>query len=61
MMYYGNANLLSYNRLDGVYDSNYVGVYHLGEESGGTNAIKDSSSLGNDGTNFGTNPIFGLS
>jgi hypothetical protein len=36
-----------------VWDSNFMAVWHLGETSGGTGAIKDSTLNSNDGTDSG--------
>ncbi|MHA2274833.1 MAG: DUF2341 domain-containing protein [Candidatus Kariarchaeaceae archaeon] len=44
----------------GVWDSNYVGVWHLNETNGGSLAIRDSTSNENNGTDSG-NPTFGSS
>jgi len=41
-----------------VWNSNFKGVWHLGETSGGTGAIKDSTSNKNNGTDYGS-PILG--
>jgi len=40
-----------------VWDSSFKGVWHLGETSGGTGAIRDSTSNNNVGTNYGS-PTF---
>jgi hypothetical protein len=57
-MYYGNLTMGSRENPEGVWDSNYKGVWHLSESSGGTDAIKDSTINGNDGTDYGS-PTFG--
>ena len=46
-MYYGNPNSIIQENPQGVWDANYVGVWHLSESSGST---KDSTSEGLDGT-----------
>ena len=43
-----------------VWNSNFKGVWHLGEASGGAGAIKDSTTNNNVGTSYGS-PIFGTS
>ncbi len=51
-MYYGNAVATSGENPAGVWDSNFVGVWHLNEEqagTGGTDVYKDSTAYGNDG------------
>ncbi|MFX1291924.1 MAG: DUF2341 domain-containing protein [Promethearchaeota archaeon] len=57
-MYYGNSTMGSRENPEGVWDSNYKGVWHLSESTGGTDAIKDSTINGNDGTDYGS-PTFG--
>jgi hypothetical protein len=57
-MYYGNSTMGSRENPEGVWDSNYKGVWHLNESSGGSNAIKDSTSNNHDGTDYGS-PTFG--
>ena len=52
LMYYGNDAAESGEAAGGVWDSNFVGVWHLNEEqagTGGTGVYKDSTSYGNDG------------
>jgi hypothetical protein len=56
-MYYGNSTMGSRENPEGVWDSNYKGVWHLSESSGGTDAIKDSTLNGHDGTDYGS-PTF---
>ncbi|MFX1233111.1 MAG: DUF2341 domain-containing protein [Promethearchaeota archaeon] len=51
-MYYGNSTMYSIQNPDGVWDTNYVGVWHLSEDP--TNPIKDSTTNNNDGTSYGT-------
>ncbi|MHA2307540.1 MAG: DUF2341 domain-containing protein, partial [Candidatus Hodarchaeales archaeon] len=53
-MYYGNAVIESQQNPEGVWDSNYAGIWHLSETSGGSLAIKDSTTNYNDGTDYGT-------
>ncbi|MFW9830029.1 MAG: DUF2341 domain-containing protein, partial [Candidatus Thorarchaeota archaeon] len=53
-MYYGNSTMNSQQTPTRVWDSNYIGIWHLGEVSGGSLAIKDSTQNGNDGTDQGT-------
>ncbi|MFX1596029.1 MAG: DUF2341 domain-containing protein, partial [Promethearchaeota archaeon] len=53
-MYYGNSTMDSLENPTGVWDNNYKGVWHLSELSGGTDAIKDSTSNVNDGTDSGS-------
>jgi subtilisin-like proprotein convertase family protein len=51
-MYYGNPSITSPTaNPTGVWDSNYAAVWHLKEGTGGTGAIKNSTSYSNDGTN----------
>ena len=49
-MYYGNATMGAQENPSGVWDSNYIGVWHLSEASG--DAL-DSTSYGEDGTLVG--------
>ena len=57
-MYYGNSLASNQQNTAGVWDSNYRAVWHLKETTGGTNAIKDSTSNANHGTDGG-NPTLG--
>ncbi len=57
-MYYGNSGASNQQNPTAVWDSDYVGVWHLSEVSGGWGAIKDSTSNSNNGTDYGT-PTFG--
>ncbi|MFW9877011.1 MAG: DUF2341 domain-containing protein, partial [Candidatus Thorarchaeota archaeon] len=57
-MYYGNSTMNSQQNPIGVWDSNYRGVWHLNEGSGGANSIIDSTSNSNDGTDV-NNPNLG--
>ncbi|KPJ58222.1 MAG: hypothetical protein AMJ46_14505, partial [Latescibacteria bacterium DG_63] len=51
-MYYGNSAITSsQENAAGVWDSNYAAVWHLKETTGGSGAIKNSTSYSNDGTN----------
>ena len=52
-MYYGNPTTISKANASGVWDSNYVGVWHLGPTTpnGSTLSLNDSTSYGNNGTN----------
>ncbi len=58
-MYYGNSEATNQENPAGVWDDNYIGVWHLGETTGGSNSIKDSTSQANHGTDFG-GPTFGV-
>jgi hypothetical protein len=53
MYYSAISELSSQEEPEAVWNNNYVGVWHLDELSGGTNAIKDATANENDGTNFG--------
>jgi len=57
-MYYGYSGASNQEDIANVWDSNYKMVQHLEESSGGTNAIIDSTSNNNDGTDYGS-PTFG--
>ncbi|MCK5641932.1 MAG: DUF2341 domain-containing protein, partial [Gammaproteobacteria bacterium] len=57
-MYYGNSTMGSQENPTGVWNSNFIGVWHLKETSGGLNAIKDSTDNANHGTDSG-NPTLG--
>jgi len=46
-MYYGNSGAANQQDVTNVWDSNYVAVYHLNQATGGSNAIKDSTSNAN--------------
>ncbi|MHA2247744.1 MAG: DUF2341 domain-containing protein, partial [Candidatus Hodarchaeales archaeon] len=54
LMRYGNDNIGNQENPEGIWDSNYAGVWHLSETSGGSLAIKDSTTNANHGTNYGT-------
>ncbi|MHA2474735.1 MAG: DUF2341 domain-containing protein, partial [Promethearchaeota archaeon] len=58
-MYYGNFTMNSRQNPTGVWDSDYRGVWHLSEETGGSNSIIDSTSYSNDGTDI-NNPNLGV-
>ncbi|MFX0005701.1 MAG: DUF2341 domain-containing protein, partial [Candidatus Hermodarchaeota archaeon] len=49
-MYYGNSTMNSQQNPSGVWIKDYRGVWHLDEQTGGTDAIIDSTSYSNDGT-----------
>ncbi|MHA1913417.1 MAG: DUF2341 domain-containing protein [Promethearchaeota archaeon] len=51
-MYYGNSTMNSRQNPAGVWDSDYRGVWHLNEDTGGSNSIFDSTSYSNDGTDI---------
>ncbi|MHA2202428.1 MAG: DUF2341 domain-containing protein, partial [Candidatus Hodarchaeales archaeon] len=51
-MYYGNPTVSSQENLEGVWDNNYVGVWHLSENP--TETIHDSTYNNNDGTSSGS-------
>ena len=53
-MYYGNSGASNQQNATGVWDSTFVGVWHLNQTTGGSGAIKDSTSNANHGTNNGT-------
>ncbi len=56
-IYYGNSTLCSQETPEGVWLSNYAGVWHLNELSGGANSIKESTANVNIGTDY-YDPIF---
>jgi len=51
-MYYGNTTVRSLENPTGVWDTNYVGVWHLSEDPTGT--VYDSTARNNDGTSYGS-------
>ncbi|MFX1529035.1 MAG: DUF2341 domain-containing protein [Promethearchaeota archaeon] len=54
-MYYGNSTLGSRENPEGVWDSNYKGVWHLSEDpTDSSPAFKDSTPNNNDGTDYGS-------
>jgi len=59
-MYYGNSGASNQENATAVWDSNYKMVQHLQESSGGANAIKDSTSNANHGTD-NNSPTFSAS
>jgi hypothetical protein len=56
-IYYGNPAASETNDTD-TWDTSFVGVWHLDETTGGTNAIEDSAPSNNHGTDQG-NPTLG--
>ncbi|MHA2163890.1 MAG: DUF2341 domain-containing protein, partial [Candidatus Thorarchaeota archaeon] len=53
-MYYGN-NTVSHENSEAVWDSNYVGVWHLNQDPSGTSPqIKDSTTSSTHGTSYGS-------
>ena len=55
-VYYGNTDIASsIENINPVWDANYMGVWHFNEDPAvaGTDGIKDSTSHGNHGTDFG--------
>ena len=55
IMYYGNSGALSQQDKNGVWDANYKGVWHLGENPAGTAPqMKDSTSNTNHGSSAGS-------
>jgi len=59
-MYYGNPEAANQENPSELWNTGYIGVWHLNEAAGGTEAIRDSTSHANHGTNIG-NPVFGAS
>ncbi|MFW9833696.1 MAG: LamG-like jellyroll fold domain-containing protein, partial [Candidatus Thorarchaeota archaeon] len=57
-MLYGNPDISSQQNPSDVWSQNYMGVWHLGETSGGSRAIEDSTLNKNHGTDAGS-PTFG--
>jgi hypothetical protein len=53
-MYYGNASSPSQQSPTAAWDPNFQAVWHFTEAVGGAEALKDSTSTGNHGTNQGT-------
>ncbi|MHA2005391.1 MAG: hypothetical protein ACW960_15075, partial [Candidatus Thorarchaeota archaeon] len=43
-MHYGNPQAPNQENPNGVWNQNYMGVWHLGETAGGSGAFKDSTS-----------------
>jgi hypothetical protein len=52
-MYYGNPGAPNQENPAGVWDGNYVGVYHMIDDT--TSSIADSTNFNNDGTKKGAN------
>ncbi len=59
-MYYGNSESGNSENMTAVWDSNYKMVQHLQETTGGANAIEDSTSNANHGTD-NNSPTFSAS
>ncbi|MFX1454242.1 MAG: DUF2341 domain-containing protein [Promethearchaeota archaeon] len=58
-MYYGNATMQSQESSLGVWDSDYVGIWHLSESGNGTlNEYKDSTRYGNHGQGGNGTPSY---
>ncbi|MHA2100826.1 MAG: DUF2341 domain-containing protein, partial [Candidatus Kariarchaeaceae archaeon] len=58
-MYYGNSTMKSQENSLGVWDSNYVGIWHLAESGDGTpNEYVDSSNYRNHGQGGEGNPSY---
>ncbi|MHA2284104.1 MAG: DUF2341 domain-containing protein, partial [Promethearchaeota archaeon] len=51
-MYYGNSTMSAQENPTGVWDDNYIGVWHLAEDPTGT--VYDSTSNNNNGTSYGS-------
>ncbi|MFW9784540.1 MAG: DUF2341 domain-containing protein, partial [Candidatus Heimdallarchaeota archaeon] len=51
-MYYGNSTVSSLENPLGVWDDNYIGVWHLSEDP--TGIVYDSTTNNNDGTSYGS-------
>ncbi|MFX1272710.1 MAG: LamG-like jellyroll fold domain-containing protein, partial [Promethearchaeota archaeon] len=58
-MYYGSPQASNQENPNSVWNDNYMGVWHLGETSGGSGAFKDSTSNNNHGTDAGA-PTLGI-
>jgi hypothetical protein len=53
-MYYGNlSSITPQQNPTAVWDTDYKGIWHMKETTGGSGAIKDSTSYGNNGTDLG--------
>lgn len=52
-LYYGDVSAPDTQNRAAVWDSDFQAVWHLGETTGGTNAIKDSTSHAVSGTDLG--------
>jgi len=55
-MYYGNGTCVNQQNPEGVWDSDYQGVWHLNQTSSGSDVWKDSTGNGYDGTDNNMNP-----
>jgi hypothetical protein len=53
LMYYGNSAAPDQQNVAGTWDPSFKGVWHLDEASGGANALRDSTTNANHGTNLG--------
>ncbi|MHA2398491.1 MAG: DUF2341 domain-containing protein [Promethearchaeota archaeon] len=51
-IYYGNSTMSSQENPTGVWDSNYLGVWHLSEDP--TGIVYDSTTNNNDGSSYGS-------
>ncbi|MFW9912439.1 MAG: LamG-like jellyroll fold domain-containing protein, partial [Candidatus Thorarchaeota archaeon] len=58
-MYYGSPQAPNQQSPNSVWSDNYMGVWHLGETSGGSGAFIDSTSNSNHGTDSGS-PTLGI-
>ncbi|MHA2324967.1 MAG: DUF2341 domain-containing protein, partial [Promethearchaeota archaeon] len=57
-MYFGNPTINSQANPEGVWQNDYIGVWHLNEDGDGTTGeFKDSTSNNNDGTGGGSSGI----
>lgn len=52
-LYYGNAAAPDTQNATAVWDGDYQAVWHLGEATGGTGMIRDSTTKANHGTDLG--------
>ena len=53
-IYYGNSTMNARENPTSVWNSNFLGVWHFKETSGGFNEIKDSTINSNHGTDAGS-------
>lgn len=53
-MYYGNSSTTSNATTTGVWDSNYMGVWHMSNQTSGAGAFKDSAGVAQNGTGNGS-------
>ena len=60
-MFYGNAAVSTFQGgvRGAAWDSNYIGVYHLGGNGSGL-STSDSTANGNNGTDYGATPVSGI-